>query len=69
VSGSLIEYASVDAYEKYFKDLYQKFAPDVNGETLTFVQDEKPFLNQKDQSHFDKFFNYDPYAGFDFDKV
>jgi len=66
---SMISYSSVEEYEKFFKTLYQKFAPDVDSATLTFVQDAKPFLNQKDQSHFDKFFNYDPYAGFDFDKV
>jgi len=56
-SGSLLKYASVNEYEKSFKELYQKFAPDVESATLTFVQDAKPFLNQKDQSHFDKFFN------------
>ena len=68
-SGSSIKYANVNEYEKSFKKLYQKFAPDVDSGTLTFVQDAKPFLNQKDQSHFHKFFNYDKYAGFDFDKV
>jgi len=66
---SLIKYASVNEYEKSFKELYQKFAPDVDSESLPFVQDAKPFLNQKDQSHFDKFFNYDPYAGFDLENI
>ena len=64
-SGSLLKYGSVEEYEKSFKELYQKFAPDVDSKILPFTQDEKPFLNQKDKSHFDKFFNYDHYAGFE----
>ncbi len=63
--GSWIKYKSVNDYEKSFKKRYQKFSPDENSEILPFIQDAKPFLNQKDQSHFDKYFNNNQNKGFD----
>ena len=54
--GSWLSYACADDYKDTFKKQYMMLSPDINIETLDCVQDEKPFLNLKDRSHFDRCF-------------
>jgi len=54
--GSWLSYACADDYKDTFKKQYMMLSSDANIETLDCVQDEKPFLNLKDRSHFDRCF-------------
>jgi len=67
--GSWISYKSVKDYEESFKKKYQNFSLDESSEILPFIQDAKPFLNQKDQSHFDTYFNPNQKRDFDYNKT
>lgn len=49
-----LKYESINLYEAYFKKQFKRIHPKCNTKTLSFIQDEKSFLNLKDYAHFKK---------------
>lgn len=53
--GIHIKYNNLNFYEEFFRKQNNEINPKKDTKNLKFIQNEKPFLNLKDYSHFEKF--------------
>jgi hypothetical protein len=54
--GNQLKYTQTSLYEAKFKAYYRGISPNIDTESIPFIQDAKPFLTLKDYAHFERWY-------------